>query len=205
MSRMIAIAAAVAMGSLLGGTALYVAVVKPHSENDCRGGQVAGALGGPFTLVDQTGTTVTDKDVFTKPALVYFGYTFCPDICPVDNVRNADAVDLLAEQGLDVTPVFITIDPARDTIDVMADYVANMHPRMIGLTGTPEQVDVASKAYRTFYQEQKTGDEFYMMNHSTFTYLVLPGTGFADVFARETTPEQMATRVACFLRAGPSA
>jgi protein SCO1 len=203
MSRFAALAAATAVGVMIGGTALYIAVNTP-TANECRGGQVAGTLGGPFTLVNQTGTTVTDKDVIAKPALIYFGYTFCPDVCPVDNARNAEAVDLLAEQGFDVTPVFITIDPARDTSAVLAEYAANMHPKMVALTGTPEQVDTASKAYRTYYAKQGDDPEFYMMNHSTFTYFVLPDTGFADVFERETTPAQIAERVACFLTAKPS-
>jgi protein SCO1 len=205
MSRYAALTAAAAIAVLLGGTTLCVTLSARGDANDCRGGQVAGNLGGPFTLVDQTGKTVTDKDVIARPALIYFGYTFCPDICPLDNARNAEAVDLLAEQGFDVTPVFITIDPARDTTEVMADYAANMHPKMIALTGTPEQVDVASKAYRTYYSKQETGDEFYLMDHTTFTYFVLPGSGFADVFEREMTAPQMAERVSCFLKAGPAA
>lgn len=202
MSRTAALTAAATLCALIGGTALYVTLQPPGSGDDCRGGQVAGTIGGPFTLVDQTGATVTDAQVFTKPALIYFGYTFCPDVCPVDNARNADAVDLLAANGLDVLPVFITIDPARDTPAVMADYAVNMHPKMVALTGTPEQVDVASKAYRTYYRKADGDAEYYMMDHSTFTYLVMPQTGFADVFERETTPQQMADRVACFVAAG---
>lgn len=204
MARFAALSAAVIMGALIGGSALYVTFAKPKSADDCRAGQVAGDIGGPFILVDQTGKTVTDKQVFTKPALVYFGYTFCPDVCPLDNARNGQAVDILKTKGFDVNPVFITIDPARDTLPVMADYAANFHPNMIALTGTPEQVDVASKAYRTFYQKQGDDAEFYMMNHSVLTYLVLPETGFADFFDRETTPEAMADRVACFLQAAPA-
>jgi protein SCO1 len=202
MLRVAALSAAAAMCALIGGTAIYVILQSPRSGDECRGGQVAGSIGGPFTLTDQTGTTVTDAQIFTKPALVYFGYTFCPDVCPVDNARNAEAADLLAARGLDVRPVFITIDPARDTTAVMADYAANMHPDMIALTGTPEQVDVASKAYRTYYRKGEGDAEYYMMDHSTFTYLVMPKTGFADVFERKTTPQEMADRVACFVAAG---
>ena len=95
------------------------------------------AIGGPFSLSDGDGKTVSDRDFPGKWQLIYFGYTFCPDVCPVDNSRNAEAVDILEEQGFDVTPVFISVDPARDTAEVMADYAANMHPRMIALTGTP--------------------------------------------------------------------
>lgn len=205
MSRFAALAAAVTLAGVVGGTALYTTVFATRGQDDCRGGQVAGSLGGPFTLVNQAGITVTEKDVIAKPALIYFGYTFCPDVCPVDNARNAEAVDLLAEKGFDVTPVFITIDPARDTTAVMGDYAANMHPRMVALTGTAAQIDAASKAYRTFYRKQDSGDEFYMMDHTTFTYFSLPVSGFADVFVREDTPAQIADRVACFLAADPAA
>jgi protein SCO1 len=167
----------------------------------CRQGQVAGGdIGGPFTLVNTAGQTVTDADVLVKPSLVYFGYTFCPDVCPLDVARNVDAVDLLAKRGIDVTPVFISIDPERDTPEALADYVANMDPRLIALTGSADQVQAASRAYKTFFRKQETGDEYYLMDHSTFTYLMLPGTGFVDFFRRELTSDQMAESVACFVQ-----
>jgi protein SCO1/2 len=161
---------------------------------------VGGDIGGPFTLVDSTGRMVTEKDVLTKPSLVYFGYTFCPDICPLDNARNAEAVDILEENGFDVNPVFISIDPERDTPEVLADFTANLHPKMIGLTGTAEQVKAASQAYKTYYRKQNAEDpEFYLMDHSTFTYLVLPDQGFVDFFKRDATAAQIAETTACFL------
>ena len=188
--------------ALLGGTAGYVMVNQSDDIfADCRSSTVGGGdIGGPFTLVDETGATVTDKDVLTKPSLVYFGYTFCPDICPLDSARNADAVDILAEQGFDVTPVFITIDPARDTPQVVASFTENLHPKMNGLTGSEEQVKAASAAYKTYFRKQASEDpDFYLMDHSTFTYLVLPQTGFVEFFRRDDTAEQMAERTACFL------
>lgn len=168
----------------------------------CRGGQVAGgSIGGPFTLVDETGATVTDKDVITGPTLIYFGYTFCPDVCPLDAARNAEAVDILEEMGVEVTPVFISIDPKRDTPELLAEFTDYLHPRMLGLTGTEEQVKAASQAYRTYYRAQEPDGDFYLVDHSTFTYLVLPGIGFVDFFKRETTPDEMAQRVSCFVAA----
>ncbi len=149
--------------------------------------------------MDKTGATVTDKDVITKPTLVYFGYTFCPDVCPLDTARNAEAVDLLEQQGLDVTPLFISIDPARDTPQVVGEFATNLHPRMIGLTGTDEQIKAASQAYKTYYKKQDSGDEFYLMDHSTFTYLVLPEKGFVEFFKRDDSAESMATTVACYI------
>lgn len=202
MSKLYAGLAVAGVVALLGGTAGYVMVNQSDDIfADCRSSTVGGGdIGGPFTLVDETGATVTDMDVLTKPSLVYFGYTFCPDICPLDSARNADAVDILAEQGFDVTPVFITIDPARDTPEVVASFTENLHPKMIGLTGSEEQVKAASAAYKTYFRKQASEDpDFYLMDHSTFTYLVLPQTGFVEFFRRDDTAEQMAERTACFL------
>ncbi len=145
------------------------------------------------------GETVTDKDVFTEPSLVYFGYTFCPDVCPFDVARNADAVDILAETGISATPVFISIDPERDTVDVVSDYAANMHAKMIGLTGSEDQVADASRAYKTYYNAHKDGTDEYLVDHSTFTYLVLPDQGFVEFFRRDVSAEEMAERTACFV------
>lgn len=170
---------------------------------DCRGGQVGGGtIGGAFTLVDETGKTVTDKEVLATPALVYFGYAFCPDVCPLDNARNAEATDILEENGHEVTPIFITIDPERDTPDVLADYTANLHPRMIGLTGTPQAVAAAARAYRVVAQKQPDGDsDYYLMSHTTLTYLMLPDVGFVDFFHRDTPATVVADRAACYLDA----
>ncbi|MEO0502967.1 MAG: SCO family protein [Pseudomonadota bacterium] len=170
----------------------------------CSATQIAGdgnQIGGPFELVNGDGETVTDQDVITEPALIYFGYTFCPDVCPLDTARNAEAVDILTERGLSVTPVFISIDPERDTPKIVGEFAYNLHEKMIGLTGSPEQVDAASKAYRTYYRAHDKSDEFYLVDHSTFSYLVLPEHGFVDFFRRETTAEQMAETVACVVDA----
>ena len=201
MTKVYAGLAAAVLAGLLGGTAYTVWSTRAADQfAECRGGAVGGGdIGGAFTLVDETGKTVTDKDVIAKPSLVYFGYTFCPDVCPLDNARNADAVDILEEKGIEVTPLFISIDPERDTPEVVRDFTENLHPRMIGLTGTPEQVKAASLAYKTYFKKQDSGDEFYLMDHSTFTYLVLPEKGFVDFFQRDDTAEQMADRVACFV------
>ncbi|WP_371224837.1 SCO family protein [Roseovarius sp. 2305UL8-3] len=209
MTRIIAIAASVTVIGLLIGVYLIsnqdVASDDPFGQ--CRSAQVAGGssqIGGPFELVSETGETVTDKDVIDQPSLIYFGYTFCPDVCPLDNVRNAEAIDILEEKGDIVKPVFISIDPKRDTPEVMAEFTDYMHPRMLGLTGSPEQVKAASQAYRTYYQahEPEDGDdEFYLVDHSTFTYLVLPEQGFVEFFRREIGAEQMAETVSCFVNA----
>lgn len=193
---------AVAIGLAAGG---WFAFGPGAGDDDrfaqCRAAKLAGgamSLGGPLDLVDQTGRAVTETDVITGPTLLYFGYTFCPDVCPFDTADMAMATEILDERGIEVTPVFITIDPARDSPESLSDFVGALHPRMLGLTGTPEQVDAAAKAWRVYYNKAGEGDEDYLMDHSTFTYLAAPEVGFLEVFRRETTPEQMADRVQCF-------
>lgn len=204
MTRQIAFAAVVLAVAILGGTWVATMFGGPDDQfGQCREGQVAGGveIGGPFELVNAKGETVTDTDVLTAPSLIYFGYTFCPDVCPLDNARNAEAIDLLEERGQMVTPVFISIDPKRDTPEVVGDFAYNLHERMIGLTGSPEQVKAASQAYKTYFKahDDTEGDDFYLVDHSTFTYLVLPGHGFVEFFKRGDTPEEMADRIGCFL------
>ena len=105
------------------GLGLFVWQTQNAAPHPCGDTAVAGsAIGGPFELVSETGETVTDADVITKPTLVYFGYTFCPDVCPLDTARNAEAVDILTERGLSVTPVFISIDPERDTPKIVGEF-----------------------------------------------------------------------------------
>lgn len=194
MSKYAAIVASVAV---ILGLAVAGAVVMYGQGRECGAGVIAGeaTIGGPFTLVNAQGQTVTDKDVITGPSLIYFGFTFCPDVCPLDTARNAAAIDILEERGLLVTPVFISVDPDRDTPEVVGEWARLMHPRMVGLTGSPEQVAAASKAYKTYYRKNGDGDD-YLVDHSTFTYLVGP-EGFVDFFRRDETPEQVADRVMC--------
>ncbi len=181
------------------GIAVGAYFVLSPSENQCTPtGVVAGnaTIGGPFELVNHKGQTVTEKDVITEPSLVYFGYTYCPDVCPLDVARNAEAVDMLAAKNIDVTPVFITIDPARDTPQALSDYVEVTHEKMVALTGTDEQIKAASKAYKTYYRKNGEGED-YLMDHSTFTYLMSPD-GFLDYIRRDMTAEQVAEKVGCF-------
>ncbi|KNG93655.1 SCO family protein [Pseudaestuariivita atlantica] len=201
MIRIAALVATLAIVALIGSLWYVTSREARDVFAACRSGVAGGDIGGPFTLVNGNGETVTDADVITEPTLIYFGYTFCPDVCPLDMARNAEAVDLLADEGIDATPVFITVDPARDTVDVVREFADVFHPRAIGLTGTPEQIDAAAKAYRVFYRAHDDGDEFYLVDHSVFTYVVLPGHGFVDFVRRDTSPRQLADRVACFANA----
>ena len=160
-------------------------------------------IGGPFELINGEGKSVTHKDVIRKPALIYFGFTNCPGVCPVDNSRNAAAVELLAEQNIDATPVFITVDPDRDTSDRVKEFTGYFHENMIGLTGSPEQIAKAAEQYRVFYNKRPArSDGFYMVDHSTQTFLELPGHGVVDFFKRDDSPEKIAEITACYARAG---
>lgn len=159
------------------------------------------ALGGPFSLADHAGRAVTERDFAGRFLLLYFGYTFCPDVCPTELGTIAAAMDAMGTAGERVTPVFVTIDPERDTPAQLADYVARFHPRMVGLTGSPEQVTAAARAYRVFFQKvrpQGMGD--YLMDHSSFIYLVGPDGRVRQLFRPGVAPETIAAAVIAQLR-----
>ncbi len=205
MTRIYAGTAVLLIAALLGGLLFFVTVGKERDPySTCRQGQIAtgaGSVGGPFTLVNEAGISVTDKDVISKPSLIYFGYTFCPDVCPIDNARNAEATDILEKRGLDVQSVFISVDPKRDTPSVLRAFTQNLSPKMIGLTGSEDQVKAAAKEYHVYYHIQDPTQKYYLFDHSTYTYLMMPGKGFLDFFRRDVSPQQMADRVACFMGA----
>ena len=204
MTRIVAYTSAIAIAALLAGTAYYAFGSGGGDDlAKCSQSAVGGTtIGGAFELVSEDGVTVTDADVLTKPTILYFGYTFCPDVCPLDTMRNADAQRLLDDKGYDVQTAFISIDPERDTPEVLKEFTSLFHDNMIGLTGTPEQVKVASRAYKTYYQKQVDGDpEYYLMDHSAQTYFMMPELGFVDFFKRDDTPEKIAETVACFIDA----
>lgn len=196
--------AAVALAAVIGGLGgTYVAT--RGDKGGCGTAVVAGgngAVGGPFTLIDENSATVTDKEVITGPTLVYFGYTYCPDICPTDVARNVEAVDLLEQRGYMVTPVLISVDPGRDTPQVLKEWTDYLHPRLLGLTGTEDQILAAAKAYKTVFKlpDDRSGND-YVVDHMTQTYLMLPGAGFVEFFTRDATPEDIAAATACFIDA----
>lgn len=149
-------------------------------------------VGGPFALVDGDGKPVTDRTWRGQYTLVYFGYTFCPDVCPATLNNVADALDKLGPKADRLQPLFITVDPKRDTPAVVKQYAAAFGPRMIGLTGTAEQIAAAAKAYRVYYAEHRTGTgpDDYSMDHSSVLYLMGPdGRFIAPVRADQSGPE----------------
>lgn len=204
MIKPIAIGAAAFVALGLGATAWYV--LQPRSDDpfaQCRQGVVQGGMsqiGGPFELVNAQGETVTDTDVITEPSILYFGYTFCPDVCPLDMTNNALASEILEDRGYQVRPVFISIDPNRDTPEVVGEFATVHHPRAIGLTGSEEQVRAASRAYRTFYSVPNAPeDEFYLVDHSAFSYFVVPGHGTLEILRHDMSGQERADRLECYL------
>ena len=162
--------------------------------NGLQGEQVAPvSIGGEFTLTDQNGIVRHAQDFRGKLMLVYFGYTYCPDACPTALQDMSGAIDLLGEKADAVQPIFITIDPARDTVEQMKLYASNFHPRLIALSGTPEQVAGAAKAYRAYYEKGKSsGGDDYLMDHTVFIYLMGRDGKYLSHFSPGATAEQMA-------------
>lgn len=204
-NRKILLIGCVAAIALLAAGGAYLASRGGDAFAQCGGGAVAGGMdsfGTEFTLTRQDGQRVTAGDVFTKPSLLYFGYTSCPDVCPLDSARNAEAAALLDEQGKDVQTVFVTVDPRRDTPEVVGDFTSLFPGHMIGLTGSEDEIAAVNKGWRNYYKANDEEDqEYYLVDHMTNTYLVMPGNRTVAFFSRDTAPEIMAERVGCFVDA----
>jgi protein SCO1/2 len=154
-------------------------------------------IGGPFTLTDQTGKKVTDQDFRGRYMLVFFGFTACPDICPAGLQLMSAALDKIGAKAVNVTPIFISVDPARDTPEKIAAYVKNFDDRLVGLTGTAEEVAAVAKAYRVFYE--KTPNEAapadYGMNHTSIIYVMGPDGEYVTHFTPTTDVDAMAEKL----------
>lgn len=152
-------------------------------------------VGGPFSLIDQNGNTVTDADLKGRYSLVYFGFTHCPDICPEELDKMARMFDVVeADRPGALLPVFVTCDPARDDPQVLKEYLSEFHPRFIGLTGTYDQIKSMCKAYRVYFStppEVKPGQD-YLVDHSIYFYLMDPEGDFVEALGRQHSPEQAA-------------
>ena len=184
-------------------------------------------IGGPFQLLDTRGKPFTDKDLLGKFAVLYFGFTHCPDICPEELEKVAAAVDLAAKKtgaGEGLIPVFISIDPERDTVPLVRDYVVEFHPKMIGLTGSMEAVREAARAYRVYYTKATLGEitggdesesddkdggkkkkgkkkapppaDDYLLDHSIITYLVDPEGKFVTFYGKNYSEQEMGESMA---------
>jgi cytochrome oxidase Cu insertion factor (SCO1/SenC/PrrC family) len=161
-----------------------------------------GTVGGPFTLTDQTGHRRSDTEFRGKLLIVYFGYTYCPDICPTDLQQIGLAVDRLGAAGAAVQPLFITIDPDRDTPAVLAQYVPSFHPKLLGLTGSPEEVAAVAREYKvvfTKYQPPEGGP--YLIDHTGFTYIVDASGKYRGFFPPGTAEDRMREMIVKILAA----
>ena len=190
---------AVALVGLLAGAAAAVAVL-PGMRGLLPPLPSAGKalVGGPFELIDHTGKTVTDKDFRGRFMLVYFGFTFCPDICPSGLQVMAAALDKVGAKADRIVPIFITVDPERDTPAQLAQYVPSFHPRLIGLTGSPEQTAAVQKAYRVY--AKKVADDKssagFTFDHTSLMYLMDPKGDYVAHFTHATPVERIAERLA---------
>ncbi len=151
-------------------------------------------VGGTFALVDHRGQAVTEADFRDRYLLVFFGYVYCPDVCPTALSAVTEALEQLGPESAKVQPLFISVDPERDTPEVLKSYVENFHPSMIGLTGSPDQIAAVAKAYHAYFKKVKgeEGDEDYLMYHTSSLYLMAPGGKFLARFSHETAPQDLA-------------
>lgn len=203
MSTKIRLLLIVLLGLLLaGGGFVLWRSVQPENIVSRQGGSSGEALiGGAFTLTDQTGQRRSEADLKGHYSLVYFGYTYCPDICPTSLSAVTQGLDLLAEsdpaKAAAVVPIFITIDPERDTTEALAGYAEHFHPRLMALTGTPEEIAVAAKAYRIYYQKvEEPGASDYLMDHSSIIYLMGPDGNYLTHFTHASTADDIAKGLA---------
>jgi protein SCO1 len=161
-------------------------------------GPRAALIGGPFALEDGDGKTVSDQTLKGRPFLVYFGYTHCPDVCPTELARISDVLTKMGDKS--VPTLFITVDPERDTPKVMQDYVSSFNPSILGLSGSPQAVEAAEKAFRVFARKgEKQADGDYSMDHSSVVYLMDKNGAFVEAFNVERSPEDAAKELETFL------
>ncbi|MCG8546962.1 MAG: SCO family protein [Alphaproteobacteria bacterium] len=162
--------------------------------------------GGAFTLTDHNGERFTERDLAGQPSLIYFGYTFCPDICPTHLNTMMLALEELDARGVAIRPIFVSIDPERDDVEQLNGYVTHFSDHMVGLTGTPDQVAGAAAAYGASYRKlEAEGDADYQMHHSALSYLMGPDGQFLTTLSPDLTPEAMAKKIRAALAGQPAA
>ena len=152
-----------------------------------------------FDLIHEDGYKISRKKLINQPSLIYFGYTFCPDICPFDLMRNSQVVDLLSDEDIKIKPLFVTLDPKRDTLEILKEYTDFHHKDMIGLTGSNEQIDTIKKIFMIYSQMPNDISGDYIINHSTFSYFILPDMGLITYFTRKDNVEKISNTIKCIL------
>jgi protein SCO1/2 len=186
------------IGALIGVGVLLITTPQGLQPVESSG---AALIGGPFSLTGTDGKTVTDQDFLGRYMIVFFGFTHCPEICPAELQVIAQTLDKLGDKAKNVVPVFITLNPERDTPQVMAEFVKSFGPNFVGLTGTSDQIAAAAKAYRIAYTkiEDKNSPGDYSIDHSALAYLMDPQGRYLAHFTYGTSPDEMAEKLGRFL------
>ena len=182
------------IGAIAGAAVLLVANPQGGQPVQSSG---AALIGGPFSLVGADGKPVTDRNFRGRYMLIFFGFTHCPDICPAELQVIAQALEQLGDKAKKVVPIFITLDPERDTPEAMANYVKSFGPNFVGLTGSPEAIAAAAKAYRVAYSkvENKASADDYSVDHSALAYLMDPEGRYVTHFSYGLSTDQMAEKL----------
>lgn len=156
-------------------------------------------IGGAFELIDQNGAPKTNLSFHDQYMLIYFGYSFCPDVCPIDLQKISMALSTLDEEGMDTSdlqPLFITIDPERDTPENLNEYMKNFHPKILALSGSVEAIKTATKAYRVYVNKGEVNEDgSYLMDHSSIIYLMGKRGEYIDHFSPDISPTIMADKI----------
>ncbi len=159
-------------------------------------------IGGPFTAISHNGHAVTEKDFLGKFLIVYFGYTYCPDVCPTGLTEISTAIDMIGSDADSVVPIFVTVDPERDTPEYLKEYISYFHPRMVGLSGTSKQISKIAKAYKVYFSKgdhASADPDDYIINHSAFAYLMGKDGKYLTHFSYGVSAQEIAKRVKEYL------
>lgn len=187
------------IGISIGGIVTLYQIKKEQSPSHTPN-IVAKNFGGAFELTNHLGEIVTDKDFSNQYRLIYFGFTYCPAICPTELQKITMALNELGVKGEKIKPIFITVDPERDTVEVMKEYVSLFHPNLVGLTGTPKQIEKAKNAYKVYAAKVKDDTmQEYTMDHSSFIYFMGPDDTLYYIFKIDDTAEDMVERIKKYL------
>jgi protein SCO1/2 len=189
----------VVLSAFVAGLVIFLGVILYTTGQFGAGAPGPSAIGGPFKLVDQNGKPFTEADLKGKPALVFFGYTHCPDVCPTTLFELSGVLRVMGKDAGGANAVFITVDPERDTPAVLKDYLSAFDPHVTGLTGTDEGVAAVEKAYRVYSKKVPTGNGEYSMDHSAIVYLMDKNGRFVAPFSLKRSPQDAAADLRKYL------
>jgi protein SCO1 len=197
--RLLAVIVAGFLVGAIAGAGLLALTGGPPEQTVATSGKAL--IGGPFALLDQNGKTVTDQDFRGRLMLVFFGFTHCPDVCPAELQVMSQALDALGDKAENVVPIFVTLDPERDTQEAVGAYVKNFGPRFVGLTGSPEAIAAAAKAYRVVYSkfQEDPASTDYSIDHSALVYLMGKDGEYLTHFSYGTPADKMTEELKRYL------